>query len=253
MRDRQKNKRVLTPNRTQLRLMPLDLDRMVREDDPVRSVWAFVERLDLSAFYLDIKAVEGAPGRSPIDPKILMALWLFGTIEGVSSAREIARLCQTDWRYQWIRGGVDVGYHVLSDFRSLSEKQFDALLTNTVAVLMHKELVTLERVAQDGMKVRASAGSGSFHTKNGLEECREIARQHMEELKKETEGDTSAGNRRRVAAQLRATRERSERIEEALAEMPEIEERKKSNNGKKKSEARSSTTDPEVRVMKMAD
>lgn len=247
------NKRVLTPNRTQLRLMPLDLDRMVREDDPVRAVWAFVERLDLSAFYDEIRAVESGSGRPAIDPKILMALWLFGTIEGVGSAREIARLCETDWRYQWICGGVTPGYHVLSDFRSLSEKQFDTLLTNTVAVLIEKELVTLDRVAQDGMKVRASAGSGSFRTKKRLEECREIARQHVDELKKELEHDPTAGTRRRDAARLRAASERKQRIDEALAEMPEIEERKKSNNGKKKSAARGSTSDPEARVMKMAD
>mgnify|MGYP000094200181 CR=1 FL=1 len=250
---RKDNKRVLSPNRTQLRLMPLDLDRMVREGDPVRAVWEFVERVDLSDFYEKIRAVEGSPGRSAIDPKILMALWLFGTIEGIGSAREIARLCETDWRYQWICGGVTPGYHVLSDFRSLSEKEFDRILTNTVAVLMDKDLVTLERVAQDGMKVRASAGSGSFHTKGGLEECREIARQQVEDLKQELERDGAAGTRRRDAARLRAARDRSQRIEEALAELPEIEERKKSNNGKKKSEARSSTTDPEARVMKMAD
>ncbi len=246
-------KRTLGPNRSQQQLMAIDLDRMVGRDDPVRAVWSFVERLDLSAFYEQIRAIESAPGRSAIDPKILMALWLFATIEGVASAREIARLCETDWRYEWICGGIKPGYHTLSDFRSLSEAKFDQLLTNTVAVLMHKELVTLDRVAQDGMKVRASAGAGSFHTKATLEECQKAASQHLKDLQKETESDQAAGTRRRDAARLRAAEEREKRIQEALEEMPEIEERKKSNNGNSKSEPRSSTTDPDARVMKMAD
>lgn len=246
-------KRVIGPNRTQLRLIPLDLDRMVREDDPVRSVWTFVDRVDLSEFYERIEAVEGEAGRPAIDPKILLALWLFGTIEGVGSAREIARLAQTDWRYQWICGGVNVGYHVLSDFRSQSGEELDHLLTRTMAVLMHKQLVTLDRVAQDGMRVRASAGAGSFRTKGSLKECQKAARQQVQDLKEEIQSDDSAASRRRDAARSRAAREREQRINEALEELPEIEERKKSNNGKRKTEARSSTTDPEARVMKMAD
>lgn len=248
-----KNKRVLSADRTQLRLMPLDLDRMVGEDDPVRSVWAFVERLDLSPFYDRILAVVGRAGRPAIDPQILMALWLFGTIEGIASAREIARLCQTDWRYQWICGGVAPGYHLLSDFRSCSHKEFEQILSQMVAVLLHKEVVTLERVAQDGMKVRASAGAASFRTRSTLEQCQQAATEHLEQLSAEAERDPAAPNRRREAARQRAAREREERVQAALDEMPEAEERKRSNNGKSKTEARTSTTDPQARVMKMAD
>jgi hypothetical protein len=103
------------------------------------------------------------------------------------------------------------------------------------------------------MKVRASAGAGSFRTKESLEQCHTDARQQVEDLKAEGERDPGAGSRRREAARARATREREERIKQALEELPEIEERKKTNNGKSKTEARCSTTDPEARVMKMAD
>lgn len=240
-------------DRSQLRLVPTDLDRLVAEDDPVRSVWAFVEGLNLSGFYGQIKAVEGEPGRPAIDPKILLALWIQATLDGVGSAREVARLCEMHVRYQWICGGVTPGYHRLSDFRSQSEVQFDALLTDTVTALMSKGLVNLERVAQDGMRVRASAGAGSFRTRKSLEELRKIAEEQVEALKKEVDEDPANGSRRREAAQHRAAEDRARRVKQALEELPEIEKRKKSNNGKRKSEARSSTTDPEVRVMKMPD
>jgi transposase len=244
---------LLEADRSQLRWVSTDLDRIVGEDDQVRSVWAFVEGLDLSGFYSKIKAVEGEAGRPPIDPKILMALWIQATLDGVGSAREVARLCEMHARYQWICGGVIPGYHRLSDFRSESEKELDVLLTDTVAVLMHKGLVNLERVAQDGMRVRASAGAGSFRTGKRLRELRKIAGEQVKALKKELDGDAATGTRRREAARRRGAEERARRIKQALGELPEIEKRKKSNNGKKKTEARSSTTDPDARVMKMAD
>ena len=245
--------RLAEADRSQVRVMVVDPDRLVPENDQVRAVWRFVEGLDLAAFYDQVKAVEGEPGRPPIDPKILMALWIQGTLDGIGSAREIARLCQMHARYQWICGGVTPGYHRLSDFRSSSEQEFDELLTDTVAVLMHKGLVDLERVAQDGMKVRASAGTGSFRSGKRLEELQTIADEQVRYLKEEVEQDGSAGNRRREAARARAAEDQARRIREALAELPEIKERKKSNNVKKKTEARSSTTDPSARVMKMAD
>jgi transposase len=245
--------RLLQADRSQLRLMPTDLDRLVADDDPVRSVWAFVEGLDLSGFYEQIKAVEGEPGRPAIDPKILMSLWMQATLDGIGSAREVARLCEQHIKYQWICGGVTPGYHRLSDFRSLSEAEFDELLTETVAVLMHKGLVTLERVAQDGMRVRASAGAASFRTGKRLRELRKIAREQVRSLKKELDQDGAAASRRRDAARKRGAEDRARRVKEALAQLPEIEERKKSNNGKKKTPPRSSVTDPDARVMKMAD
>src|SRR5437763_326372 len=147
MTKRSGKRRIAEADRTQVRVLMVDPDGLVPDDDPVRAVWSFVERLDLSAFYEPIKAFEGTAGRPPIDLKILMALWIQATLDGIGSA----------------------------------------------------------------------------------------------------------GSRRRDAARKRAAEEQLRRIDEALAELPDVQKRKKSNNGKKKSEARTSTTDPQARVMKMAD
>src|SRR5712691_3316737 len=253
MNEKPKRPRLAEADRSQVRVMVVDPDRLVPENDQVRAVWRFVESLDLSAFYDPIKAFEGSPGRPPIDPKILMALWIQATLDGIGSAREVARMCEMHARYQWICGGVTPGYHRLSDFRSNSEQELDKLLTDTVAVLMHKGLVDLERVAQDGMKVRASAGAGSFRSDKRLEELHTIAEEQVRSLKEEVEQDGSAGSRRREAARRQVAEDQERRVREALAELPEIKERKKSNNGKKKNEVRSSTTDPDARIMHMPD
>lgn len=253
MADDSKRVKVREADRRQLRMLPLDLEAAIPADDQVRAVWAFTERVDLSDYYAAIRSYEGEVGRAAIDPKILFALWVQATLDGVGSARELERLCSTDLRYQWICGGVVPNYHTLSDFRSSSADQLSVVLTNTVTVLLSEGLVEMQRVAHDGMRVRASAGAGSFRRGKRLKEMHAVAKEQVDRLRNEMDQDPSASKTRREAAALRAAESRAKRIARALEQLPEVEKRKKSNNGKKKSEARTSTTDPDARVMKMPD
>jgi len=250
--------------RNQIALRPMDLEATVGPEHAVRNVWAFVERLDLSALYAEIGSVEGGAGRPAIDPQILMALWLYATVDGVGSAREIERLTEAHDAYRWICGGVNVNHHTLSDFRCARVDVLDELLTNSVAVLVNKELVKLDRVAQDGMRVRASAGAASFRRRSTLECCLEQARAQVQALKGELDGDPDASNRRRGAARKRAAEERQKRLAQALEQLAQVEKQKnkkvvakKENETeeqyKKRTQARASSTDAQARVMKMAD
>jgi transposase len=214
-------------------------------------VWAFVSGLDLSPYHEKIRAVEGRAGRSPIDPAILLALWLYATVEGVGSARAIDRLCTDHDGYRWICGGVSVNYHTLADYRVGHGEILDRLLTESVGVLLMEGLVTLKRVAQDGVRVGASAGAASFRRKKTLERCLADAEAQVERLKKELDEDPGRMSRREAAAKRRAAREREERVREALRQWEEVARRKKAEEREEK--ARVSTTDPDARVMKMGD
>ncbi len=239
-----------TANRAQVELFPCDLEALLPAGHAARLVWRFVEGLDLSAFYARIKAVEGGPGRPPIDPKILLALWLYATIDGVGSARELDRLCTQHDAYRWLRGGVSVNYHTLSDFRVQHHEAVDGLLTQSIAALMHRRVVTLARVAQDGTRVRAAAGAKSFRRLRSLQDCVRAARQQVERTQRQADAPVT----RSSAAQARAAEERLARVEAALATLPAVEAVKQQQGQKKqRSEPRVSTTDPEARVMKMAD
>jgi transposase len=147
----------------------MDLEGMLGEEHPARAVWAYVERLDLDAFYAVIRSREGSAGRPAVDPQIYLALWIYATLDGVGSAREIERLTRDHLAYQWICGGVPVNYHSLSDFRNVAADRLKDLLAQSVALLMGSGLVEIRRVSQDGMKVRASAGASSFRTRGKLE------------------------------------------------------------------------------------
>jgi transposase len=239
--------------RQQITMRMLSLDQMLPEDHTARLVWAYVASLDLTELYAQIRAVEGGAGRDPIDPKILLALWLLATVDGIGSARRLERLCSEQLPYEWLCGEVSVNHHTLSDFRSQQGEFLDQLLTQSVAVLLHQGLIELTRLAQDGMRVRASAGAGSFRRKPTLEKCLQEAEAHWEKLKQEAEDDPSAEDRRVKAAKERAAQERKERLEKALEEreklVPKMERRKKGSG----QEARASMTDPEARKMKMGD
>jgi transposase len=227
--------RVQRPERTQIQWQPVALDQWVPADHRVRVVWRYVDSLDFSPLYAKIQSVEGKAGRDAVDPKILMALWMFATIEGVSSARQLARLCERDLACLWICGGVGVNYHLLSDFRAAQGDFLDQLLTDTIATLMHQGLVTLEVVAQDGMRVRANAGSSSFRRQKTLENCREEARQQVQRLNEERahESNQDVSNARRNAARQRAAAEREQRIKKALEELSKLRKRNGSRGREK--------------------
>src|SRR5207245_531935 len=213
-------------------------------------VWCLVGVLNLAAFYAAIRAREGRAGRPPIDPKILIALWLYATIDGVGSAREVDRLCYSHDAYRWIRGGVSVNYHTLSDFRVGHHDALDEVLTQSIAVLLQRGIVTMARVAQDGTRVRGSAGAGSFRRGETLQECLRQARKQVARTAKEADAPPYTQTE---AAQHRAAIDRLARVEEALAQLPAVQAIKDRQPGKRRTEARVSTTDPDARVMKMAD
>jgi len=247
--------RVKRPERHQVQWRDASLDQMIPKDHRVRAIWAYVDSLDLKPLYRKIQAVEGGAGRDAVDPKILLALWMLATVEGVSSARHLDRLCERDLPYLWICGEVGVNYHLLATFRTEHGEFLEGLLTDTIATLLHQQIVTLETVAQDGMRVRASAGSSSFRREKSLLQCRQEAAEQVKRLGQESrdEQDFDASHARRRAAAERAAADREQRIEQALQELAKLQQQKEERKSGSGQEARSSTTDPEARRMKMGD
>lgn len=262
--------RVQRAVRNQLEMREVDLDSLIAADHRARVVWSFVEGLDLEPLYGEFKAVERHPGRPGIDPPILMALWLYATLEGIGSARALDRLCSEHNAYRWICGGVGVNYHSLSDFRVRHVEFLDDLLTRSVAALMMNGTVSLNRVAQDGMRVRANAGSGSFRRRKRLHKFLGMAKDQVRRLRRELEEQPAASANRQQAAKRRAARERQDRVSQALDEMRQIEAQYAARNAhgykrkkpppdgpgsppQDKREPRVSTTDPQARTMKGAD
>jgi transposase len=251
--------RLREPKRDQVELRAVDLDGMLAPDHPARLIWDYVSRINLQALEQKIRARKHTPGQAPASPRLLLALWLYATSEGIGSARALARLCESHDAYRWLCGGVSVNYHGLSDFRAADPELLDRLLTEHVATLSAAGVINLDEVTQDGVRVRAAAGSASFRRKKTLHKELRKAKRRLAALRLELDDDPDASNRRIQAAKLRAARESEARVNEALDQLAELEaerERRGRTNKKqteKQKEPRASTTDRQARVMKMPD
>ena len=252
--------RFIRADRLQTRWDFVDLEALLPSDHRARVVMGFVEGLDLSALYAAIKAREGEPGRPPPDPAVLMALWLYATIEGVGSARQLERLTQSDLAYRWIAGGVPLNYHGLADFRVAHVQGLDRLLTESVTALIKAGVISLKEIAVDGTKVRANASRGSFKTAAKLARIEAAVERRLAELRAEIENDPKASSQRKLAAKERAAREVKERADRARAALDEVraekEKRAKTHpkdEAKKKSEPSASLSDAEARHMRFPD
>lgn len=252
--------RFIRADRQQTRWDFIDLEALLPSDHRARIVVSFVEGLDLSPLYDAIKAREGEPGRPPPDPAVMMALWLYATVEGVGSARQLDRLTQSDVGYRWIAGGVPLNYHGLADFRVAHVAVLDRLLTESVTALIEAGVISLEEIAVDGTKIRANAGRGSFKTAAKLERIEAAVERRLATLKAEVESDPEASSRRKRAAQERAAREVKEcaararaALDKVRAEKEKREKTHKKDEAQKKSEPKASLSDPQARNMRFAD
>ncbi len=251
--------RLREPVRDQIELRAVDLEALIGADHAARTIWAYVENLDLGALEETVRARAHTPGQAPVSPRLLLALWLYATSEGVGSARALAKLCTNHDAYRWLCGGVSVNYHGLSDFRTGHPELLDRLLSENLATLSTAGVIDLDEVVQDGMRVRASAGSASYRRRKTLRKELSKARRLVAHLTRESEDDPDASNRRIAAARRRAAAEREGRVRAALGKLEEVEaersRRAKTNKEQvsKQKEPRVSTTDPQARVMKMAD
>jgi transposase len=274
--------RLWEPERETIELRAMSLDSLIGADHPARLIWAYVLRLDLRELEDGIKAREGVPGHPAITPRLLLALWLYATSEGVVSARLLARLCERDDVYRWLCGGISVNHRTLGEFRVAHGELLNRLLAQSVTALAAEGLIDLDILAQDGVRVRASAGASSFRRRARLQERIADVKAILVELAKEVESDPAENEQRLRKRRAQRAAERLSRLEAAVAKVAEIEaqqpkskpkeskpkavpqpdvpppttvdgEPPETKDGKRPKEPRASTTDPDARVVKMAD
>jgi transposase len=253
--------RVNRADRRQPSLEIVDIERQVPDEHRVRDVWAFVETLDLGMLYARIKARGETPGRPAVDPRILLALWLYATIDGVGSARALARLCEYHVIYRWICGGVGVNHDLLRSFRNESGGFLDQLLTQSLTALIAEGLLKLDEMITDGTKIRASASRSSMRHAPRVAEIETRLTAHIAKLRAELDADPAATERRLKTRQLAAAEERERRVKAAgekfAGRAAEQAARAKGHPGEAEKatdqQPRVSTSDPDARLMKMAD
>ena len=240
-------KRLKPIDRSQVLLRAIDVEKLVEADHVVRGIWAMVDRLDMRRLEEGIKAVEGRAGQSGFDPRMLMSLWIYGYSQGVSSARELSRMCEHEPGCQWLTGMEGVNYHGLADFRVKHKEALDEIFVQVLGLLSVEGLVELRRVMQDGTKVKAQASGNSFRREERIREHLQLAEEQVEAMGSPEAEEVSQRVKR---ARKRASLEKKARLEDALEELEQLQ---KASSASKAAQARVSETDPEARVMKQSD
>ena len=239
--------RLEEPNRLQATMTFGVPDDAIPSTHAARVIWNVIGTLDLSKFLIGVKSVEGSVGRKTKSPQMKLGLWLYAITQGVGSARRIAELVRSDVAYRWIVGDVSIGHHTLSSFRVDHGTALEQLMTDIIASLIHKGVLSLDVVAQDGIRIRAAATAPSFRGLPSLLECREQAALHLKATL--AQADDPELTRAQKACRETAALDFQRRIEEAISTVIELHAKRSPSE----KPARASTTDAEARVMKMAD
>jgi transposase len=235
--------RLAAIERKQLQWRPLDIESLIGPEHPARALWDLTGQLDLTLYYNEIQAVEGVPGRSSTDPRLLICLWLYAYSKDLSSAREIARECEYEPGFNWLCGCKAPSYHVLSDFRSQNGAALDDLFAQTLGMLSAEGLISLECVTQDGTKIRANAGSNTFRRQPSLEEHLRQAEELVRRMKEQSQEEEKTSARKQ-AARERALQQRAACLKAAIEEVQKLQKRKKAGQP-----AQASTTDADAHFM----
>jgi len=240
-------KRVKPIDRSQRCWGEIDIERFIEEDHAARGIWSMVNRLDLTRLYTKIKAVEGKAGQASLDPRLLMALWIYSYSEGISSARELARMCGYEPGCQWLCARELINHHTLSDFRVRFKDELDQVFVEVLGLLSSEGLIEMKRIAHDGTKIRANASGHSFRRGKSVKEHMRLAREQVQAM---GNPDSEQLSQRAVQARKRASEQRQQHLEQALKELEQIQ---KTRAESEKANSRVSETDPEARVMKQAN
>jgi len=218
--------RLRIPERGQLGWVAQCVEDLVESDHEVRLVMSVVEKLDVSGFTNRSRRGKGQRVETRLILDCCVALWLYACIRGFGSARELARQCEESAPFRWLCGGVTVNHRMLSEFRVDHGEALDHLFTQVLASLVDKKVLHVSRVSQDGVRVRVRAGSKSFRRQHRLTELLAKARQHVELLRKQVDSpEHEALNKQQKGARERAAKEKLERLEQAVAQLPQLQQR----------------------------
>ena len=140
----------------QSHLLPPDLEDWLPQGHLARVLSELVEdKLDLNPFSQGYGNAQG--GNLAFYPALLRKLWLYGYCTGTVSSRTVARATYEDVAFRWLAADQHPTYSPLSRFRERNLGNFHTLFLQVLRLCQEAGLVSLERVALDGTKVKASA------------------------------------------------------------------------------------------------
>jgi transposase len=234
-------------DRSQGLLLPPTIDDYVAENNAVRAIAAFLERLD----FVKLEFVRGAAaetGRPGYDPRLLMGLYLWGHLNGLRSSRKLARECHRNLEVIWLCEQLHPDFKTIADFRTANGAGIKAVVVEFRRWCLAAGLYGKEIVAVDGSKFKAVNSKQRNYTREKLKRvlARERARisEYLEAMDAADAAEAEEEETELTAAQLK---EKIAGLERYLAKHEQLAEELE-----KSGERQISLTDPDAKLMKTA-
>jgi transposase len=158
-------------DRKQATLFPECLDDWIDEDNPVRVIDAFIDRLDLGE--LGFEGVEPAEtGRPAYHPSVLLKLYVYGYLNRVQSSRRLEREAGRNVEVMWLVGRLVPDHKTVADFRKDSGHAIRKVCVRFVELCREMNLLATASVAIDGSKFKAVNNRDRNFTRAKLERRR---------------------------------------------------------------------------------
>jgi len=195
------------------------LEDLLPLEHPVRTVWTLAEALDLQEL-VGPSDTKTAP-QAPVEPALMVALWLWATAEGVGSARQLEKLCAENLAYRWLCGGVKINHEALREFRLMRSDALDELLACSLAALVDERVINLELLSTVALKAETLARSSSAHRR--LKALAAVAAARIQKLRTALDRDDPiADERHNRAARRDASLRQGVRVNAALAQVKKL-------------------------------
>jgi transposase len=231
--------------RGQAVLLPQSVDEYVAENNPVRAMAAFLERLNFEKLGF-VRGRAADTGRPGYDPRLLMGLYLWGHLNGIRSSRKLERESQRNLEVIWLCENLRPDFKTIADFRKANAQGIKGVVVEFRLWCLGEDLYGKEMVAVDGSKFKAFNSKERNFTRGKLKQvmARERARisEYLEALAAADEAEEDE-----VELSAEQLREKIAGLERYLAEHEALE-REMEESG----ESQVSLTDPEARMMKTA-
>ena len=226
-------------NRYQSTLFPERVDDYVGEDNPVRVIDVFVDRLDISG--LGFKSEAADTGRPGYHPRTMLKIYIYGYLNQVHSSRRLEREAQRNVELMWLTGRLAPDFKTIADFRKDNGEAIRLVCREFVLLCRKMNLLTESLVAIDGSKFKAVNNRDKNFTRAKMK--RRIA--EVESSIERYMGELDSNDEAAPKEDSRPVWEKIAALEQEMDRLKKLEVRMMDNP-----DQQLSLTDPDARSMK---
>jgi transposase len=232
-------------HRSQRIFLPDTLDEYVSQENPVRFIDAFVDRLDLKKLGFQ-HSEPNEEGRPPYDPRDMLKLYVYGYLNQIRSSRKLERECHRNVEVLWLMKKLAPDFKTIADFRKENVDCIKPVFKEFIYLCRSLDLFGAELVAIDGSKFKAvNSTKRNLNEKTLAERLRRVEERITAYLKEMEEND-KADDRRKKSRRAEKLKEKVEKLEEKMREYLRIQVGMKATGQKEVS-----LTDPDARLMRV--